>query len=169
MVGADAGTFRIAGIRGQDKCKQRNTRLCLVKPTKGWWYKIAAINGLDRRAPFQRFREARERGYSVFAHPHPTLSHRERRKRWAGTARTLFQSARTASVNAIHSGLKDHTKRWGATEPNVVVDVGRVVPVPIRGAQVVVVVVPRAAPQRALASPNYKAFNQPLSNLTMSS
>jgi hypothetical protein len=56
-------------------------------------------------------------------------------------------------VNTVYSGLKDHQKRSGATETDVVVEVvGRVV-VPIRRTDVVIVVVPRAAPQHALWRP----------------
>lgn len=72
----------------------------------------------------------------------------------AGIASTLFQSAHITSVNAIYSGSKNHKKRSGATETNVVVDVVRSVVVPIRRTHVVIVVVPRAAPQHALWRPH---------------
>ena len=75
------------------------------------------------------------------------------RKDCAGTTRTLFQSAHIASVNEIYSGLKDHKKRSGTTETNIVVDVIGIVVVPIRRTDVVIVVVPRAAPQHALWRP----------------
>lgn len=93
-----------------------------------------------------RLKGQREWGYFIFAHLH--------RERWAGTARTLFQSAHAASVNAAYSGSKDQKKRSGATETNVVVDVVWSVVVPIRRTGVVIVVVPRAAPQDVSGLPD---------------
>lgn len=95
-------------------------------------------------APFQSFQEQRERGYYIFAQS----------KKWAGSASALFQSAHTASVNTVYSGWKKPKKRSGTTETNVVVDVVRRVVVPIRRTDVVIVVVPRAAPKHALWRPH---------------